>query len=118
MDNFYNKCPAMMDDGRFVSDYKSATRRNEYIKYINNIDRDDQFRSFLQNNANTIMDNVWNHHEQNDTCSVNRCVHTFPTRCTAAQLNAEMKIYNSAQKPACTKLENYRATNTNGQDLL
>ena len=118
MDNFYNKCPGMMSDGRFTSDFKTATRRNEYVKYINNIERDDQYRLFLQNNGNTIMNNIWDHHKQNDRCFVNRCVHTYPTRCTAAQLSEEMQKYNSAQEPGCETFEDYRATNTDGSDNL
>ena len=59
MDNYYRNCPAKMDDGRFITNYKSSTCNNEYIKYVNGIVRDDDYRLFLQLNADKIMDSEW-----------------------------------------------------------
>ena len=81
MDNFYHNCPPMMSDGgRQFTDYKTPTRRNEYIKYINGITRDDQYRLFLQTNGSQIENNIWDYHKTNDSCKVNPCVHLYPTR--------------------------------------
>ena len=79
MDNYFQSClPMMEDQGRQLGDFKTATRRNEYIKYINDIWRDDQYRLFLQLNGKQIMDREWNYHKENNSCWVNECVHNYP----------------------------------------
>ena len=50
-----NVCPAKMDDGRYLQDFRSATRRDQYNKYINGIVRDDDYRLYLQQNGELIM---------------------------------------------------------------
>jgi len=121
MDNFYNQCPPMMSDGRHFTDYKTATRRNEYIKYINTVNRDDTYRLFLQNNANQIMDNIWDHHLQNDRCWVNPCIHNYPTRSLPHHFAAERQAFDniaaadftSQQKNMGCNLHNDYRMNTN-----
>lgn len=96
MDNFYHNCPPMMEDqGRHLGDFKTATRRNEYIKYINDIHRDDQYRLFLQLNGSEILDNMWKYHRKYNSCFVNDCVHHYPTRANPGQFAEEMEAYNS-----------------------
>ncbi|MBA42820.1 MAG: hypothetical protein CMF62_02285 [Magnetococcales bacterium] len=90
MDNFFQNCPPMMADGfRELTDYKMATRRNEYVKYINGIYRDDQYRLFLQQNGDKIMDNVWKYHRKNNSCWNTQCVHNYPTRQLPRQFGQE-----------------------------
>lgn len=96
MDNYYQNCPPMMEDqGRHLGDFKTATRRNEYIKYINDIWRDDQYRLFLQLNGKEIMDREWAYHNKRNRCWVNDCVHHYPTRMNPRHFSQEMQAYNS-----------------------
>ena len=121
MDNYFKICPPTMSDGRFLADHKSSTRRDEYIKNINGITRDDQYRHFLQTNGTKIMDNVWNYHDQHDSCNITPCVHTFPTRQVPADFVKEKELHDLVAKngyapfkgqPKCPKHEDYRMTYT------
>ena len=80
MDNFYSNCPPKMDDGRFTTNYKSDSSINEYIKYMNGITRDDDYRLFLQINGEKIMDSEWLYLRKNDSCWNNACVHNYSLR--------------------------------------
>lgn len=120
MDNFYHDCPAMMNDGgRQLGDYKSATRRNEYIKYINDITRDDEYRLFLQQNGAKLENNIWKYHMTHNACRVNPCANNFPTRITSEQMiqqriandkNALSGYKTNAQNMGCEKFEDFRMT--------
>ena len=74
-DNKYPNCPALMSDGRLFTDYKTATRRNEYIKHVNGFHRDDEYRAFLQSNGATMIGNLWNYHKTHNSCNECACVH-------------------------------------------
>jgi hypothetical protein len=96
MDNFFQNCPPKMEDqGRHLSDHSSSTRRDERIKYINDIYRDDQYRLFLQTNGSQILDNLWNHHSKYNRCSVNECVHHYPTRMNPRQFVQQREAHDS-----------------------
>lgn len=96
MDNYFQNCPPMMEDqGRHLSDFQTATRRNEYIKYINDIWRDDQYRLFLQLNGQEILDREWAWHRKHNSCWVNDCVHNYPTRQPPRQFFQEREAYDS-----------------------
>jgi hypothetical protein len=94
-DNFFKQCPPMNSDARQLGDYKTATQRNEYIKYVNDIWRDDQYRLFLQVNGETIINREMEYHLKNNECFVNECIHTFPTNSTPSEYAAEMNKYNT-----------------------
>lgn len=120
MDNYYHKCPPMMSDGRLFTDFRTATRREETNKYINNIIRDDEYRVFLESNAEEIMDNIWDFNKKTKSCWQNECVHNYPTRVFPPWFVEERKAYDqlalSKQKRTkyfnCTKFNDYRATQT------
>ena len=95
MDNFYSNCPPMMSDSRHLTDYRSSIRMNDYIRYVNNIWRDDDYRLFLQKNGKQIMDREWKYLKKNSSCFVNPCVHNYPTRVNNNQLIQEKIIYDS-----------------------
>lgn len=96
MDNYFQNCPpTMADGGRHLGDYKTATRRNEYIKYINDIWRDDQYRLFLQNNSKEILDKEWDYHKSRNMCWENSCVHKYPTRSLPKHFIQERLAYDS-----------------------
>jgi len=119
MDNFYHNCPPMMEDGgRHLGDFQTATRRNEYIKYINDIWRDDQYRLFLQKHGNEIINREFEYHKKNNSCWANDCVHVYPTRSLPRHMVQERQAYDSvfrlpqhnALTPLrkCTQYEDYR----------
>ena len=116
MDNYYHGCPPMLSDGRIFADHRPATQREESIKYINNIVRDDEYRLFLQQNASTIMTNIWNEYSTNSSCFVNECVHNYPTRVGVNDFKVERENYNQLLRPKaernnfhiCQKNNDYR----------
>lgn len=120
MDNFFKECPAKMSDGRLLTDYRTPVRREEYVKYINNIVRDDEYRLFLQANAESIADNEWNYNKKNKSCWVNECVHTYPTRVHPPSFVEErmkhdlLSVPNRQQKFTCSPKNDYRMTQTKG----
>lgn len=121
MDNFNKDCPAMMSDGRLFTDYRTSHRREMYNKAINGIVRDDDYRMFLQNKAETIMDRTWDFTKKTSSCAPNVCIHTHPTRSTPTLNYEEMRLYNAVRTgkylkkmPACKKLSDYRMSVTKG----
>lgn len=121
MDNFYKNCPPKMEDqGRHLGDFQSATRRNEYIKYINDIYRDDQYRLFLQTNGKEMMDKEWAYHNKYNRCWDGGCIHNYPTRSLPRQMVLERIAYDSmsnantyaklAPLRQCKKYDDYRAS--------
>ena len=118
MNNYFKQCPPMMSDGRLFTDWRTAVRRNEYVKFINNIVRDDEYRLFLEYNADRIMDNDWNYTRKHKSCWTNECVHTYPTRVYPPMFTEEIRKYNTLQEPnkktvyVCSPEKDYRASYT------
>lgn len=94
MDNYFQSCPPMAD-ARNLGDYKTATRTNEYIKYVNDIYRDDQYRLFLQLNGKEIADREFAYNKRYNSCWVNDCVHIYPTRQAPQHFAQEREAYDS-----------------------
>ena len=123
MDNFYKGCPAKMEDGRFLTDYRTSTTREQYIKTINGFVRDDEYRMFLQQNGEQILDKEWQHLKEANSCPTTCCVHKYPTRMTHGTSYEELKMYNAVKSgqikktdsnyPHCTKMPDYRISHTN-----
>lgn len=121
MDPFFESCPAKMSDGRLFNDFKTATRRNEEIKYINDIRRDDKYRIMLQQNGATFMKRTEDYNKEKKSCIPTTCVHTYPTRVSTASFAEEIRRYNrrsmlnnqkncNLQDLACPKFDNYKMT--------
>ena len=115
MDNVYSSCPALMSDGRFLTDWNGSTRRNEYIKHINDLVRDDDYRVFLQQNGSNILNKEWNYLVTENGCKENGCVHQYPTRMPPQLFSDEVKAFNQMStnpnlKPnfPCKNLKDYR----------
>ena len=118
MDNYFKTCPPKVEDGgRFVSDYKTSTRRDEYIKFINGITRDDEYRLFLQKNGEVFMDREWEYYRLQNSCHPGDCVHIYPTRQSPIDMATERKVYDSrfskdntkyAKMRVCTQYADYR----------
>jgi hypothetical protein len=77
MDNRYFEygCPPLMNDGRFLTNYVRSSIFDQNIRNINNIKSSNEFRHFLQNNGDAIMNNVKGYLRENNTCTVEgRCL--------------------------------------------
>lgn len=126
MDNFYPECPAKMDDARFLTDYRTSNTREQYIKSINGFVNTDQYRTFLQENAEQIMDREWDQLTLHNSCKSTTCIYMAPLRAPLGSSNAEMQLYNLVQSgkikqgdknyPNCPKYNDYRMTDTKGSN--
>ena len=111
MDNYFPNCPPKMSDGgRMFGDFHTATRRNEQIKYVNNIYRDDEYRLMLQENGTNILRGYHAYHKK-DQCRPTVCIHQYPTRVSPQQMVEQMAKYNavkSGQMPVGVECINYK----------
>ena len=94
MDNYFKECPPRLEDGHFITEYRNNTRINEYIKYLNGIERDDDYRMFLQKNGKDIMDKEWDFLKNTQSCWTNSIIHDYPSRMDPRKLNEELLRYN------------------------
>ena len=99
MDTFFQQGPPKREDAIFMTDYKTATRRNEYIKYINDIYRDDLYRQFLQKNGGKITEKEWAYLRKNNSCWTNDCVHVYPTRVIPRHMLQERQAVDTIFSP-------------------
>tara|TARA_B110000037_G_scaffold194751_1_gene230667 strand:- start:1146 stop:1382 length:237 start_codon:yes stop_codon:yes gene_type:complete len=54
--NKFKNCPAIMSDGRLVTDYRPNVKMNTFLNNKNNIGKDNyKYRQFLIHNAENIM---------------------------------------------------------------
>ncbi len=113
-DNYYKECPAVMAYSQ-LTDYRQPAAREEYIRNINNIVSDHEYRYFLQSNAAKIMDAEWNLLTTTYNCQPNACIHTSSTRQVEGDQYKELRLYNdtrsgkvSQEQVQCKKLGDYR----------
>ena len=118
MDNYFQGCPPMMDDGRLFTDYRSSQVREELFRYNNCVASENESRTLRIDNAEDIMDRDWLQIRANKSCFPRRkCFHKNPTtRVTTAYNNAELLAYNGElPAPECNlDCYDYRATVTKG----
>ena len=77
MDNRYHNygCPPLMNDGRFISNYIRSSTYDQYIRNMNNIESSHDYRHYLQNNSNEILNKMKGYLRQHNTCAVEgRCL--------------------------------------------
>lgn len=77
MDNRYfkNNCPPLMQDGRFMTSYIESRVLEQFIRNVNNLQSAQDYKIFLQNNAETIMEREKTYAENTSRCSINgQCV--------------------------------------------
>ena len=77
MDNRYFNygCPALMQDGRFLTNYVRSRVFDNAIRNINSIDSAQNYKLFLQKNGDTILNNERVILQELNTCDVSgRCV--------------------------------------------
>lgn len=96
-DNFYFGCPAKSGPGfREMTNYAPNTSLNEYIAAKNQLERDDEYRLFLQQNGGQIGTNEWSYLKSHHSCFPNECI--FDNKRTVVHpstFNEEMMKYNS-----------------------
>jgi hypothetical protein len=113
-DNFYQECPAVMNYASFT-DYRDSHRREQYIRTINNIKTDYEYKDFLQGNANKIMTSEWAYLKTGFSCQPNLCIFTANTSPPPGSFSSELKTYNDSRmknadnsKLVCKPLLDYR----------
>jgi hypothetical protein len=77
LDNrYYNYgCPAIMKDGRFITSYVNRRQFDQSIRLVNKINSAQDFKNFLQNNGDTILNNQRAILQKVYTCGVSgKCV--------------------------------------------
>ena len=123
MDNYYSNCPARMGDARFLENYKSATSIDEFIKYSNNIVRNDDYRLFLQLNGETLIESEWANLKRNNSCWNNSCVHKYPLRMDPrffyqerVDADEQLKYPTLPKNFKCDIYADYRMTQTSLQN--
>ena len=62
------KCPAKMDDDRLFKNYLLNSQLNSYIKKVNGVKSENEYRTFLQKNATKIMENERDFSVTNKVC--------------------------------------------------
>jgi hypothetical protein len=72
MDNRYHnyKCPPLMNDGRFISNYVRSSTFDQYIRNQNKIQTSHDYRHYLQNNGSSFINNLKAYYHENNTCAV------------------------------------------------
>lgn len=112
-DNFFKECPAVMDYSSFT-DYRTAHRREQYIRMINGVTNDYDYKNLLQKNASKIMKAENDYFKVNYGCSGNQCIHNSPTSPAPSDFNVEMQRYNSVRvggnSAKCAPMEDYRTS--------
>jgi len=93
MDNRYYKygCPALMQDGRFITNYMESRIYEQMIRNANNINSVHDYRYLLQNNGDAILDKERAFIEKKYTCNIDgKCV---PLSCETEQKQCGCNCY-------------------------
>ena len=94
--NKYLDCPARMSDGRSFTDYRSATYTDDMIRYSNNLMTSFEFRQFLTNNADKIME--INNKKMDERMSCTDCnAPTMPFERTCVYNSSSVKCHNDGK---------------------
>ena len=73
MDNRYwsNGCPALMQDGRFITNHVRFNVFDQFIRNINDIGSNHEYRSFLQSKGSDIIKLEREANIKYNSCNVN-----------------------------------------------
>ena len=77
MDNRYwsNGCPPLMSDGRFLTNHVRFNVVDQFIRNMNELPNNHEYRHFLQKNGDEILNKERQVLTKNNTCAVNgKCV--------------------------------------------
>ena len=67
-----------MADGRHVTDYRPSCEVNSSIRYLNGVTDSNQFRQFLINNSNRLMDMNRDFYWKKNNCESCKFIHPDP----------------------------------------
>jgi len=79
---FSYDCPAIMEDGRFITNYIRRRTFDQYIRGINNITSAQNYKEFLQNNGDDIINRERAYNDEKNVCKIDaKCVpvSTYPS---------------------------------------
>ena len=73
MDNRYfnHGCPALMQDGRFITNYIRGNVFDQFIRNVNDVKTAAEYRQFLQTDGNKILNRERAYLFKNNTCNIN-----------------------------------------------
>ena len=77
MDNRYfnYKCPPLMQDARFITNYTKNSTFEQFIRNINQIESAQEYKQFLQQYGDTIINRERAYLDSINTCAVQgKCV--------------------------------------------
>ena len=77
MDNryFHYKCPPLMQDARFITNYTKNSTFEQFIRNVNQIESAQEYKQFLQQTGDTIINRERAYLESINTCAVHgKCV--------------------------------------------
>jgi len=69
MNNRNSSCPAHMSDGRLFTIYTSSKQYNNYIKAVNGVTNNIDYKNWLQQNAEKIITDNQNYDQMTKTCN-------------------------------------------------
>lgn len=95
MNNFFQECPPLMSDRRWQTDYTSTSVRDHIIASINNIQRDDDYRHFLETFGQKIRDMQSKNDKAKFPCDTRVCVHDYNSKTTFYNNRKEFLKYNN-----------------------
>ena len=118
--NKYFDCPALMSDGRLMTDYRSSNTVNDMIRISNNTLSSYEYRNFLTNNATNIMkinvDYIYNKNSCNsgqmtdipfnDVCSYNTQVGVCHKTNNPRGIGLNNKVDNNIERCAPNQISN------------
>ncbi len=72
---FSYNCPAIMQDGRFITSYIRQRTMDQHIRGINNIDSAQDYKEFLQNKGDIILNKERAYNNENNVCKIDgKCI--------------------------------------------
>jgi len=79
---FSYECPAKMQDGRFITSYIRSRTFDQYVRGINDINSAQEYKDFLQNNGDNIINRERAYNNEKNVCKIEgKCapVSTYPS---------------------------------------
>ncbi len=111
-----------MNDGRFLTSYVRGRVFDQYVRNVNNINSSHEYKNFLQENGDFIMNNLKAHYRETNTCKIEgRCLPmSGPTN---DNMNDYLKSNDKnsdwyEQVETMSKMNEYNSDNIDHDELL
>lgn len=116
-DNYFKVGPAKMSDARIFTDYRTATTREEYNKCKQGIKMNDDYRMYLQQNAEKIINYEWNLNKNLYFVNNNNCIHNYNTSVNPKtfyneRINYDISYHSNKNLFPCQQYKDFRLTQT------